>query len=209
MPGDPAQDVYRVVFHEEHLVEPCSPERSFELQDYYDHPEAYRSRFEAYLSSLTILLNGICWSESYPRLVTIEALRRLYHDPAAPPRLRVIGDVSCDLCGSIECTLRCTTPDDPVFTYDPNSGEERPGVEGPGPVVLAVDNLPCELPADASRSFGDALVGLLPALARCDYARPFAELDLPPELERAVIVHRGELTPDYSYLSEFLGHSGS
>ena len=75
-----------------------------------------------------------------------------------------------------------------------------PGHDGRGPVILAVDNLPCELPVDASQHFGDALLRFVPPLARCDWSAPYAHLALPDELKRAVLVHRGEITPPYSYL---------
>jgi alpha-aminoadipic semialdehyde synthase len=117
----------------------------------------------------------------------------------------VIGDISCDLRGSIEANVRITTPGDPIYVYDVGSGEAVSGVAGRGPVILAVDNLPCELPVDASQHFGDALLRFLPALARCDWSRPFDALSLPDEIRRAVIVHRGRLTPRFAYLAELLG----
>jgi alpha-aminoadipic semialdehyde synthase len=74
-------------------------------------------------------------------------------------------------------------------------------VAGRGVVVLAVDNLPCELPIDASEFFGDSLVRYVGPLARCDWNLPFERLNLPDHLRRAVIVHRGALTPAYEYLA--------
>ena len=105
--------LYKVVFKEEHTVEPISPQGHFELQDYYDSPERYRSKFCAYLPYLTLLVNCTYWEARYPRLVTKTDLRRLY-DEKGPPRLRVIGDISCDIEGAIECTLKCTDPGTPV-----------------------------------------------------------------------------------------------
>jgi alpha-aminoadipic semialdehyde synthase len=71
-------------------------------------------------------------------------------------------------------------------------------------VILAVDILPSELPREASVYVSGKLLGYVPAIARADYSVPFEELDLPPEIKRAVVVHRGELTPDYRYLEEYL-----
>ena len=114
--------------------------------------------------------------------------------------------MSCvDLHGSIEANVKITTPGDPVYVYDVASGEPISGVAGRGPVILAVDNLPCELPVDASQHFGDALLRFLPALARCDWTQPFEALELPDEIRRAVIVHRGRLTPAYAQLERHLG----
>lgn len=200
--------IYKVVFKEEHLVEPRSPQDRFELQDYYDHPERYRSKFEGYLPYLTVLMNCIYWNRQYPRLVTKRYLRQLYGDAQIKstkcPRLRVIGDISCDIEGAIEPTLRATDPGNPVFVYDPFEERAIDGVAGTGPVVLAVDNLPCELPRESSREFSQALKDFVPPLARADYTVPFKKCDLPPEIKRAVIAYRGELTPDYRYLEKSL-----
>ncbi|MFQ6116956.1 MAG: hypothetical protein ACE5LQ_01675, partial [Candidatus Bipolaricaulia bacterium] len=194
--------IYKVVFKEEHMVEPLSPEDRFELQDYYDHPERYRAKFEDYLPYLTVLMNCIYWSPQYPRLVTKGYLKRLYGE--GRPRLRVIGDISCDIEGAIECTLRATDPGNPVFVYDPFKEEASDGVAGTGPVVLAVDNLPCELPREASAEFSRVLREFVPQIAQADYSAPFERCDLPPEIRRAVIAYRGELAPDYRYLEKFL-----
>jgi alpha-aminoadipic semialdehyde synthase len=97
-----------------------------------------------------------------------------------------------------------------VYVYDPCDGSAISGVEGRGPVVLAVEILPAELPREASEEFSRALAPFLPALAAADFSVPFDALALPPELKRAVIVHRGRLTPDYAYLEEYLpAHSGA
>lgn len=204
---DPARHVlYKVVFKEEHMVEPIAPGASFDLQEYYQHPERYRSRFSAYVPYLTVLVNGIYWEAKYPRLVTKEYLRELFGAPARP-RLRVIGDISCDIEGAVECTVRCTDPGNPVFVYHPRTGQTRDGWEGEGVVVLAVDILPSEVPRDASVDFSAVLREFAPAIAKADYTVPFEELNLPPEIKRAVIVYRGELTPAYRYLERYLNAS--
>jgi saccharopine dehydrogenase (NAD+, L-lysine-forming) len=204
--GHSRNHVYKVVLKEEHTVEPISPADRFELQDFYDHPEKYRSQFEKYLLHLTVLVNCIYWEKKYPRLVTKACLKRLF-DGDARPRLRVIGDISCDIEGAIECTLHCTEPDEPVFVYDPVVDRAIPGYEGQGPVVLAVDILPSELPRESSADFSRVLLDYIPAIAKADYSVKFEQLDLPPEIKRAVIAHRGELTPDYRYLKKFLQSS--
>ena len=199
---DAANVIYKVVFKEEHTVEPISPKDRFELQDFYDHPEKYRNKFESYVPYLTLIVNCIYWEEKYPRLVTNEYLKQLYG--AGKPRLRVIGDISCDIEGAIECTVRSTEPDEPVFVYNPFTGEATSGHEGEGPVVMAVDILPSELPRDASVDFSGVLSEFTPAIAKADFSVPFEQLELPPEIKRAVIAYHGELTPDYRYIEEFL-----
>ncbi len=214
LPAD-AHTCFKVVFREEDMVEPTAPGGRFELQDYYKHPEKYRSKFFAYVPHLTILVNCIYWEPKYPRLVTKEQLTALWSgkaephagDTAAqqigePPRLRVIADISCDINGSTECTVKATEPGEPVYVWEPLTGEVRDGVAGDGPVVLAVDILPCELPVDASKYFGQQLSPFVAALANANYTGTLAESGLPPELTRATIVWRGELTEPYRYLAE-------
>ena len=194
--------IYKAVFKEEHTAEPVSPGTRFELQDYYKHPEKYRGRFESYLPYLTTVVNCIYWEDKYPRLVTNEYLKQLYS--VGQPRLRVIGDISCDIGGAIECTVRSTEADRPVFVYDPFTGEAADGYAGEGPVVMAVDILPSELPRDASVDFSRVLSAFIPAIAQADFSAPFEQLALPPEIRRAVIAHRGELTPDYRYIEQLM-----
>lgn len=153
------------------------------------------------LPHITVFINGIYWEPGQPRLITVDQLRSLWRDDPQP-KLRVIGDITCDIEGSIEATLETTQPGDPIYVYDVASGAALRGAAGHGPVIMAVDNLPCELPVEASQHFGDSLVRFVPALARCDWSAPFDDLDVPDEIRRAVIVHRGELTPPFRYLEE-------
>ncbi len=198
-----ADTIYKVVFREEHMVERIDaagrPAPGFDLREYFDHPERYHGRFFPFVQHLTMLMNGIYWDARYPRLATKKQLRDLFSGPTRP-RLRVIGDISCDVEGSIECTIKATDPGDPVYVYEPQTGAIHQGVVGDGPVVLAVDILPCELPVDASRYFGQMLGPFIPALANADFHKPLAECGLPAELLRATIVYNGELTEPYRYL---------
>src|SRR5258706_2855232 len=157
----------------------------------------------AHLRHLTVLVNGIYWEPGHPRVVSLDDVRALFGGHATP-RLRVVGDISCDLRGSIEDNVRITTPGDPVYVYDVATGEAVSGVAGRGPVILAVDNLPCELPVDASQHFGDALLRFVPSLARCDWSRPLESLDVQEEIRRAIVVHRGRLTPRYASIAKHL-----
>jgi len=199
---DGERSVLKVVFREEDTVLPLADGDAFELQDYYDHPERYRAAFARYLPHLTVLVNCIYWEPKYPRLISAEDVRTLY--AGNPPRLRVIGDISCDVAGGIEVTIEATEPDDPVYVYDPSTGEARSGFEGDGPLLMAVDILPSELPREASSYFSNILKDFVPALVAADYGVSFEALDLPDELKRAVICHRGALTPDYQYIETYL-----
>jgi alpha-aminoadipic semialdehyde synthase len=194
--------VYKVVFAEEDMVERREKDHPFDLQEYYDHPERYRGVFERYLPHLDILVNCIYWEPRYPRLFSKETMRELYRE--ASPRLKVIGDITCDVEGAIECTVKATEPDNPVYVYDPVADKTLDGIEGNGPVVMAVEILPSELPRESSAYFSGVLKGYVPAIAAADYSGDFASCDLPPEIKRAVIVYRGELTPDYRYIEKYL-----
>jgi saccharopine dehydrogenase (NAD+, L-lysine forming) len=193
--------LYKLVFREEDIVEPIAKTESFELKDYYAHPEKYRSTFERYVPYLTILVNCIYWDNRYPRLVTKNFLKLLYKNE---PRLRAIGDISCDIEGSIEATLKATSPDNPVFVYDPITNRTIDGMVGRGPVIMAVDNLPCEIAKESSIYFGNVLKPFVPAIAKGDFSVTFDKCQLPPEIKKAVITYQGELTPDYKYITNYL-----
>lgn len=193
----------KVVFKEEHLVQPRQEERSFELEDYYQHPEGYRSIFEPHLRNLSLLVNAIYWEERYPRFADADTLRRLFSEKPAP-KLIAVGDITCDIDGSLACTVRETEPGDPAYVYDPHTTLAPSGFRGDGLQVLAVGNLPSELPVEASTSFGHSLRPYLPALAEVNLRASFADADIPGPLRRAVILWRGEFTPHCRYMEKFL-----
>jgi len=195
--------IVKVVFKEEDMVRPQIPGNLFNLQEYYDNPERYQGCFEQHLPHLDILVNAIYWEPRYPRLVTKKWAKENYL-ASTPPRLKVIGDISCDIEGSIELTLKATQPDQPCYVYDPARDAIRDGVIGNGPVVMAVDNLPCELPRESSQSFSAALREMVADLAGANWQSDFSRLELPPYLKNALIVHKGELTPHYQYLHQHL-----
>jgi alpha-aminoadipic semialdehyde synthase len=195
--------LYKVVLKEEHMVETIDPGHDFSLQDYYDHPEKYRGVFEAYLPDLSILVNCIYWAPQYPRLVTKKYLEQLWKSETSP-RLKIIGDISCDVNGSIECTDYATEPDNPVFIYDPVEGKTSEGVKGRGVVVMAVDNLQAEISLESSLAFSRALKSLVPDIAAADYSGDLEDCLLPASVRKAMILFRGEFTPEYEYMKEFI-----
>ncbi len=196
--------VYKVVFKEEHTVEPIEKGARFDLQDYFAHPGKYRSRFESYVPYLTALVNCVYWERKYPRLIAKEYVKKVFAG-SATLRLRVIADVSCDVNGSIECTVRTTDPAEPVFVYNPDTESADLGVRGRGLVIMAVDNLPCELPREASHTFGEQLMPFVPPVAKGGYGKPFETCNLPPVIKNATLLYNGEFTPKYGYMAKFLG----
>jgi len=200
---DNSRKIYTVIFKEEDMVTSRIEGQPFELNDYYQHPEKYKSQFDNYTPHLTVLVNCIYWDLRYPRLVTKGFLKELFA-PGRTPRLKVIGDISCDVEGSIEATLKATQPDNPVYVYDVEENRARDGFIGLGPVIMAVDILPSELPRAASEDFSTILREFIPEIAAADFSGPFAECRLSDPIRRAVILYHGELTPDYRFMKEFV-----
>ena len=193
------QHLYKVVFKEEDMVKPSSGE--FILQDYYRYPEKYEGVFEQYLPYLTMLVNCIYWTEQYPRLVTKKYLQS---QSKTEQKLKVIGDISCDINGSIELTHKVTYPDQATFTYHPGSNRFEDGTSAPGITIMAVDNLPCEFPLESSVEFSMVLKNFVNDIVEADFMVPFEDLKLPFPIKKALILHRGKLTPEYEYIREFL-----
>jgi saccharopine dehydrogenase (NAD+, L-lysine forming) len=197
----PDNIIYKVVFREEDLYE-HNDGLPFDLNDYYTNPQNYHTVFEKYAPHLSMLINCLYWDKRFPRLLTKEYIRKLY--AKGRPKLAVIGDISCDVEGSVECTMKSTEIENPIFVYDPVTEQIRMGHEGEGMLVMAVDILPAELPRDASSGFGDVLVNFVKPIADADFEENFEDLDLPKAIKKGLILHKGELTPDYKYLEEFL-----
>jgi alpha-aminoadipic semialdehyde synthase len=198
----PDNIVYKVVFKEEHLVEPINPDEKFDLHDYYTHPEKYKSAFEKYLPYLTVLVNCIYWDPKYPRLLTKDYTEQMFK--AGTPKLTVVGDITCDPDGSVEITHRGTEIENPVFVYNPFTRQPSDGFKGEGLLVMAVDILPSELPRDASQFFSEVLWRYVTPIAKADFSQPFDKVKLPNPIKKAVILHRGEFTPEYEYLKKYI-----
>jgi len=195
------RSIYRIVFKEEDLVK--RREGQFDLQEYYLHPENYESIFHTYLPQPQILLNCVYWTESYPRFLTRQRMQD-DHQLFGARGLQVIGDISCDIEGAIEITKSATKPDNACYTYDPRHDSFEDGIGKEGITVMAIDNLPCEFPREASTAFSSALKDYVSSIAEADYNSEFETLALPQAVKDAVILHKGRLTPDYRYLEKYL-----
>jgi alpha-aminoadipic semialdehyde synthase len=195
--------LYLTVFKERDLVRPRAAGAVFDLEEYYHHPERYESRFDRFLPCFTLLVNAVYWEERYPRFVTWAGLKRLF-ESTETPKLSGIADITCDTHGSIECNVKSTDSDSPAYRVDPETETIREGHLGDGIVLLAVDNLPCELPRDASEFFSRQFKPFVPALLSADFDRTLEASGLPDEVKKAVIVYNGGLTQDYAYLKRYL-----
>ncbi len=162
----------------------------FYRDDFHAHPEAYKCLFSSYVNQADILMNGIYWERRIARLFEKEDVKR--HDW----RISVISDITCDIDGSVPINLGSSTIADPVYGVDRTSlGRTTPFQSTRDVIdVMAVDNLPNELPRDASRYFGIHFEKhILPELLK-------EKSDI---LMRATLCEHGRLTKKYEYLSDY------
>ncbi|HSD15014.1 MAG TPA: NAD(P)-dependent oxidoreductase [Flavobacterium sp.] len=160
-------------------------------EDFYQNSQEFVSDFERFTKVSDIFIAGHFYGNGAPAILTREMLN------APDNKIKVVADISCDVGGPIESTLRSSTIADPFYGYYPSEGKEV-DVNHPGAiVVMAVDNLPCELPRDASEGFGEMfLEHVIPA---------FYNNDKDGILERAIITENGKLTKRFQYLEDYVG----
>ncbi len=159
-------------------------------QDFYANADLYESDFERFSQVADILITGHFFQEGSPVILTKEMLN------SAKNQIKVIGDVSCDVDhGPIEATLRTSSIDQPFYGYHPKLNQEV-DLEHPAAItIMAIDNLPCALPQDSSRDFGEVFIDkILPA---------FFNDDKDAILSNATITKQGELTSKFSHLSDY------
>jgi alanine dehydrogenase len=169
--------------------------RPFDRAAFHHDPSEHHADFLPYVKRAQIYMACHFWDARGPKILTAEDLR----DPRRT--LQVVADISCDIGGPIDSTLRASTIADPFFGYDTATGTEC-AVGKPGSItVMAVDNLPCELPRDSSRSFGrDLMERVLPNLTGEDREGMIA---------RATIARDGRLMDHYAYLATYAAMGGS
>jgi len=165
--------------------------RPFDIKEFYKDPSTFEGDFLKFTKVADILIAGAYWNPAAPVLFTREDAQQ------ADFKTRVIADITCDIEGSIPSTLRPSTIDAPIYDYDPKTGAETAAMSDEKNItVMAVDNLPCELPRDASRDFGEMLLQeVLPHLLGDDAEKRIA---------KATICEGGELTPYFSYLENYV-----
>jgi len=158
--------------------------------EFYNSPHEFISDFEKYAKVADIFIAGHFHNNNAPDILTREMLR---HKDC---KLKVVADISCDVDGPIACTVRSSTIANPLYGYNPATGEETDIHHPSAIVVMAVDNLPCELPKDASQGFSSMfLTHVVPA---------FFNSDKDGILERAMIAEKGRLAPRFSYLNDYV-----
>lgn len=159
-------------------------------QEFYQHPERFRSTFSRYTRHCDILIHCSYWDPRAPRLFEADEM-------ASPDfHISVIADVTCDINGSIPSTTQPSTIEDKFYGYDPIRRVITDPFVKHAVTVMAVDNLPCELPRDASEDFGKELIDkVLPSL--------LGE-DRDGLIERATIAENGQLKPAFGYLRDYV-----
>lgn len=162
----------------------------FSRKEFYSHPEKFEGDFLKFSAKTDILIACAYWDPAAPVLFD----RKDANDPHFG--ISIIADVTCDIEGSIPSTKRPSTIDDPIYDYNPSEGTVEQALSEEGNItVMAVDNLPCELPRDASESFGREMIdNVLPQLLGEDNGM----------IERATITQGGKLTEKYKYLTDYV-----
>jgi len=163
---------------------------TYQREDFHHHPANYRCKFLPYTRTADILMNGIYWDRGMPRLFEWEDMLH----PAF--RLQTIADITDDREGSIPCNLGDCTIDDPIYGVDKRTRSRTAPYLAGSVDIMAVGNLPNELPRDASRYFGEQLIKYVLE----DLIRGGSKI-----IDRATMVRAGKLTAPYAYLREYAG----
>lgn len=163
----------------------------FNREEFHKYPERYHSTFKAFAAVADVLIAGAYWNPKAPVLFTPQDMQQKDF------RIKVIADITCDINGSIPSTKRASTIVDPFYDYDPVSDEVKAPLSNSSFVtVMAIDNLPCELPRSASEEFGRDLIDkILP---------PLIIEDKEGVIERATIAKNGRLTEHFLYLEDYV-----
>ncbi len=159
-------------------------------RDFYNHPENYESDFMRFAKVTDYFIAGHFFGDGSPFLFTREDAK------SEGFTIKLVADVSCDIDGPVASTIRPSTIADPVYGYDPETESEVDFKTDGAITVMAVDNLPCELPKDASEGFGELfLQHVIPA---------FYNDDKDGVIARAKMTENGQLTERYQYLQDFV-----
>ncbi len=165
--------------------------KEFHRNEFYSNPEKYEGDFLKFAHLTDILIASAYWDPAAPVLFKRE--------DATDPHFKtsIIADITCDIEGSIPSTKKPSTIDDPIYDYNPTDDSIEQALTDEGNItVMAVDNLPCELPRDASDSFGREMINnVLPHLLGDDNEN---------RIRNATITENGQLTEAFSYLQRYV-----
>lgn len=186
----------------------------FDAAEFEEHPERYASTFSHKIAPYSsCIINGIYWAPNSPRLLTIPDAKTLLRAaefpwipssegcPQLPHRLISLCDISADPGGSIEFMKECTTIDKPFCLYDAELNVERESFKGDGVLICSIDNMPAQMPREATEYFGSLLLPYVPEILKSDATSAFEDYDANPTVKNAVIASNGKLTPNFEYIS--------
>jgi len=161
----------------------------FERLDFFNNPQNYSSCASVYWQHTDLLINGIYWDEKVPRLFEKEEI-------SSPGfSIQAIADISCDINGSVPITSRVSTIQNPFYGIHKKDFTECACNDSEGLCIMAIANLPSEIPREASSGFGNMFI---------EHVLPEFLVPQSAFIQRASICEKGELTPSFSYLSSFL-----
>jgi saccharopine dehydrogenase (NAD+, L-lysine forming) len=183
-----AYPVYTVLHVSDYYI--TADGTAFDKKKFYTDPSSFRPAFKKWAMVADMYIPCHFWDRRAPQILE----KSDYLDPKF--KLKIIADISCDIGQPIASTLRSSTIADPFYGYDPRTGTEADFYSPDTIGVMAVDNLPCELPRDASRDFGNVLIEkIIPLLIGPDPDKI---------IERATICKGGKLTHHYDYLRNYV-----
>ncbi|NXD11289.1 AASS protein, partial [Nothocercus nigrocapillus] len=210
--GDLRKVYGTVLSRHHHLVR--KSDGMYDPVDYDKHPELYTSRFNTDIAPYTTcLINGIYWEQHTPRLLSRQDAQKLLVPvksdavstegcPELPHKLLAICDISADTGGSIEFMTECTTIDSPFCMYDADQHIIHDSVEGSGILMCSIDNLPAQLPIEATEYFGDMLFPYIEEMLLSEGSEPLENQSYSSVVRDAVIASNGSLTAKYEYIQK-------
>ncbi|XP_037109733.1 alpha-aminoadipic semialdehyde synthase, mitochondrial [Syngnathus acus] len=209
--GDMTKVYATVLSRHHHLMR--KSDGIYDPMEYENHPELYTSHFRTSVAPYTnCLINGIYWEPQTPRLLRRLDAQQLLRPtrsggasegmPQLPHKLLAICDISADAGGSIQFMTECTTIDKPFCMYDADQHIDHDSVEGHGILMCSIDNLPAQLPIEATEYFGDRLFPYIWEMLPSDASRPLDQEDFSPQVRDAVITSNGALTPKFEYIEK-------
>lgn len=206
-----------VVSRDDHYVRKDGGQ--FNAEEFEQYPSRYASTFATKIAPYaSVIINGIYWGPEAPRLITIPEAKNLLQPtsfpwipsskgcPHLPHRLIAICDISADPGGSIEFMNECTTIDKPFCLYDADQNKEtdrnKVSFAGNGVLICSIDNMPAQIPKEATDFFGSLLYPYMREMLKSDATKPFEDFDTTPVVKNAVIASNGKLTENHEYITD-------
>ena len=164
---------------------------AFRFKEFFSDPTLYESNFQPFYGVADVMIMAAYWDPNAPRLFVLKEAQ------GSSFNIKVIADITCDIDGSVPTTTKATAIDNPVYDLDLQTLEEKPAFSGESNLsVMSIDNLPNELPRDASQSFGNQMIDHI--------LKPLISEKEESIIENATITKDGYLTPKFEYLRDYL-----